>query len=514
MKPKQIYHKRKSKKMKQKDSRNFKERAQDLQKVLTWCIIHNIKKHYETLDNFKKTYLLIKNGRASSAEQVHFCRRFGFDSNVIIRKVLGKADGKWVKLSDIKPYLDKWIHYRHSNTKHYKKTGKHFAVHSYWYIEFDVIERYIDDADVADCRSRFYTKEQHHLINRLFLKQKTKKTKKEEKQVKGEDNDKSKSKEQTMGKIKKVDGYTESQWNEMHAKGERAMTWEQAVKLEEKNRRAAEKHKMTIAKNAAKATLKEYAELQLKVQQLEAYVKHLESLKDKNSDIVEEPEKLYDNPDDIDWQNEVPEDDIERDAWINEHCSEACKKKIQEEFEAGLKQQLSDKDIDYGAEAEKVKKLLADPEFAECSNANSNDDIDESEATVIPTTSSQKVIEFALKQRGTKDELVSLVLSKKLVPIDDSFRFYYCKLNGKSSVIEPAADKIYQLDNVGNFKVGCMYYSFSSSCCKAFSEKTNDKYYYANRYLTYVWNNDRNEYSRIQFELSNKLGYSAVRDFK
>ena len=507
--------------MKQKDSRKLKERALDLQKVLTWCIIHNIKKHYKTLDNFKKTYLLIKNGKASNDEQIHFCRRFGFDSNAILRKVLGKIKGKWVKLSDIKPYLDKWIHYRRSNTKHYKKTGKHFAVHSYWHIDFDVIERYIDDADVADCKSRFYTKEQHHLINRLFLKQKTKKTKKAEKQVKGADNDKSKSKEQTMGKIKKVDGYTESQWNEMVAKGERAMTWEQAVKLEEKNRRAAEKRKMTIAKNAAKATLKEYAELQLKVQQLEAeiehkkaYIKHLESLKDKNSDIVEEPAKLYDNPDDIDWRNEVPEDYKARDAWIDEHCSEACKQKIQEEFEAEIEKNMQDQDFDYGKEAEKVKKMLEDPEFIEFSNAKNNDDIDESEAMVIPTANSQKVIRFALKQRGTKDDLVSFVLGKNLVPIDDSFRFYYCKINGKSSVIEPAADRIHKIDNAGDFKVGNMYYSFSSSCCKAFSEKINDKYFYANRYLTYVWKNSRNDYSRIQRELSDELGYKATRDFK
>ena len=486
--------------MKHKDNRNFEQRALDLQKVLTWCIIHNIKKHYKTLDNFKRTYLLIKNGRASSVEQIHFCRRFGFDSNVIIRKVLGKIDGKWVKLSDIKSYLDKWIHYRRSNTKHYKKTGKHFTVHSYWYIDFDVIERYIDDADVADCRSKFYTKEQHHLINRLFLKQKTKNTKKAE----------SKSKEQTMGKIKKVDGYTESQWNEMYAKGERAYTWEQVVKFEEKKRRAAEKHKMTIAKNAAKETLKEYAKLQLENQQLKAELEYYKSLKDKNSDIVEEPTKLYDNPDDIDWQNEVPEDDRERDAWIDEHCSEVCKQKIQEEFEAGLKQQLSDKDIDYEAEIEKCTKMLED----ECFYAKVNDDIDESEAIVIPTNNSQKVIEFALKQRGTKDELVSIVLSKNLVPIDDSLRFYYCKLNGKSLIIEPAADKIYQIDNVGNFKVGCRYYSFSSSRCKTFLEKRNDKYFYANRYLVYIWKNNSNDYSRIQCELSKKLGYIATRDFK
>ena len=119
-----------------------------------------------------------------------------------------------------------------------------------------------------------------------------------------------------------------------------------------------------------------------------------------------------------------------------------------------------------------------------------------------------------MKKHGTKDEYVSFVLSKKLVPIDDSFRFYYCKLNGKSSVIEPAADKIYQIDNVGNFKVGCRYYSFDSSSYKAFLEKRNDKYFYANRYLTYVWKNNSNDYSRIQCELSKKLGYRAIRDFK
>ena len=442
---------------------------------------------------------MIKNGRASSAEQVNFCRRFGFDNKLVIRKIIGYKDGKLTRLADVKTFFDTWFHYQPHFNKNYS-SGKTYSVNSYWYIDFDVIERYINDADVADCKSKFYTKEQHHFINRLFLNQKTKKTKKQ----------KSKSKEQTMGKIKKVDGYTEQQWNEMYAKGERAYTWEQVVKFEEKKRRSAEKHKMTIAKNAAKETLKEYAKLQLENQQLKAELEYWKSLKDKNSDIVEEPAKLYDNPDDIDWQNEVPEDERERDAWINEHCSEVCKQKIQEEFEAGLKQQLSDKDIDYEAEIDKCTKMLVDDCF--CSEAN--DDIDESEAMVIPTTNSQKVIEFALKRHGTKDEYVSFVLSKNLVPIDDSLRFYYCKLNGQNLVIEPAADKIYKVDNVGNFKVGCQYYSFNASSYKAFLEKRDNKYFYANRYLAYVWKTRRNDYSRIQSELSNKLGYKAARDFK
>ena len=313
----------------------------------------------------------------------------------------------------------------------------------------------------------------------------------------------------------------EEQIRQECAEGKHSFDADYLIKQEKKRERAIEKQKISIAKKAVKATLSEYAKiiaenerLKREIDVLNGELNRLRAICDSNSDIVEEPAKLYDNPDDIDWRNEVPEDDIERDAWIDEHCSEACKQKIQEEFEAEIEKNMPDQDFDYGKEAEKVKKMLEDPEFIECANAKANDDIDESEAMVIPTANSQKVIEFALKQRGTKDELVSVVLSKKLVPIDDSFRFYYCKINGKSSVIEPAADKIHQIDNVGDFKVGCRYYSFDSSSYKVFLEKRNDKYFYANRYLTYVWKNSSNDYSRIQRELSDELGYRATRDFK
>lgn len=254
--------------MKHKDDRTFEQRARDLQKVLTWCIVHNIKEHYTTLDNFKKTYSLIKSGKGSSQQQVDFCERFGF-KQALYRKILGYLNGKKVSLSDVKPFFDNWIHYRHSNTKHYR-SGKHFTVHSYWYLDFDVIERYIDDEDVADCRSSFYTKEQHHLINKVFLKEKGKKKK---------------GKKEKM----KINGLTKKEWDEKFANGELNFPWDQAVKDEKKKRRAADKHRMTIAKKAAKATLEEYAALQMKVQQQEAEIKYLRSLlNDQNSDIVED----------------------------------------------------------------------------------------------------------------------------------------------------------------------------------------------------------------------------------
>lgn len=231
--------------MKPKDSRKLEERALDLQKVLTWCIIHNVKKHYKTLDNFKKTCSLIKSGRATSKQQVDFCRRFGFDSNQTIRKVLGKADGKWVKLSDIKPYLDKWIHYRRSNTKHYNKTGKSFAVHSYWYIDFDVISRWLDCSDVADCRSRFYTKEQYHLINKLFLNHK--------KEVKRKKNQKAEDGTVTRAR--------EEQIRQECAEGKHSVDADYLIKQEKKRERAEEKRKISIAKKAVKATMSEYAKI-------------------------------------------------------------------------------------------------------------------------------------------------------------------------------------------------------------------------------------------------------------
>lgn len=313
----------------------------------------------------------------------------------------------------------------------------------------------------------------------------------------------------------------EKQIRQECAEGKHSFDADYLIKQEKKRERAIEKQRISIAKKAVKATMSEYAKiiaenenLKREVESLKGELNRLRAICDSNSDIVEEPAKLYDNPDDIDWRNEVPEDDKARDAWIDEHCSEACKQLLKKEFEAEIEKKMPDQDFDYGKEAEKVKKMLEDPEFIEFANAKNNDDIDESEAMVIPTANSQKVIGFALKQRGTKDELVSFVLRKNLVPIDDSFRFYYCKINGQSSVIEPAADKIHEIDNAGDFKVGHMYYSFSSSCCKAFSENRNDKYFYANRYLTYVWKNSRNDYSRIQRELSDELGYKATRDFK
>lgn len=121
------------------------------------------------------------------------------------------------------------------------------------------------------------------LINKLFLFDKGKANK--AKRLEKERLERKAEKEKTMRKYKKIDGHTESEWNELHKSGKLACTWEQACKVEWKKERRADKHKMTIAKRAAKATLKELTEAELKIRQLEAEVAHLKQLKDLNSDI-------------------------------------------------------------------------------------------------------------------------------------------------------------------------------------------------------------------------------------
>ena len=128
-------------------------------------------------------------------------------------------------------------------------------------------------------------------------------------------------------------------WDREFAEGKRCMSYEQMKKEDAKQKRRADKHRMTIAKKAAKATLKELAEAELKIQQLEAEVAHLKQLKDLNSDIpqeekfVEKPlERMYYDVNEVPW-DELHEDAYMRDKWICEHCSDGVKAQLKEEFE-------------------------------------------------------------------------------------------------------------------------------------------------------------------------------------
>ena len=226
------------------DNRTIQERACDLEKVVTFAIMSTIKNCYKSdVDGLKRIYASIVNGTCSSEVQVKFCSNFKCLTIAEYRKILGQIviDGKrhWLSINDVKQYFSKWLHYQRHFNKRYK-SKKTFAVHGYWYIDFDVVERWINFDDVYNTKSNFYTKLQHLFIDAIILKGKHM-TKKEK-----------------------------EQYEKDYAEGKHMLTLEDYIKDEQKKQRSLDKRRMTIAKKAAKQTLAEYTAVQTKANMLEA----------------------------------------------------------------------------------------------------------------------------------------------------------------------------------------------------------------------------------------------------
>lgn len=157
--------------MKLKDTRTFQERANDLEKVYTFSIVTTAKKYYGTVDRLKTIYKKIVAGNATPKEQIDFCNLFGHKPSEY-RKILGQLNGKRVKITDVTQYFSKWFHYQRHFNKNYK-SGKTYAVHGYWYIDFDVLARWWNYEAVVVAKSSFYTARQHKYIDTIILGGKT-----------------------------------------------------------------------------------------------------------------------------------------------------------------------------------------------------------------------------------------------------------------------------------------------------------------------------------------------------
>ena len=157
--------------MRLKDTRMLQERAADLEKVYTFSIVTTAKKYYGTVEKLKAVYKKIVDGKATAKEQIDFCRLFSHKP-AEYRKILGKLDGQYVKISDVKQYFSKWFHYQRHFNKNYK-SGKTYVVHGYWHIDFDVLQKFWNSKDVALASSSYYTQRQHKLIDKIILKGKT-----------------------------------------------------------------------------------------------------------------------------------------------------------------------------------------------------------------------------------------------------------------------------------------------------------------------------------------------------
>ena len=166
------------------------------------------------------------------------------------------------------------------------KNGKRFSHLSFWILTDEGIKTAFEDKDSTYAQSKYYSKLAHSIIdqyvickggilaklaefNNSILKHKA-------------------NKENKMTKAEK------EQYEKEYAEGKHSLSLKDYLKFEAKKKRRADKHRMTIAKKAAKETIADYAKLQTeiaqlnaKIEQLQAENEQLKKLKDLNSDIEE-----------------------------------------------------------------------------------------------------------------------------------------------------------------------------------------------------------------------------------
>lgn len=376
--------------MKPKDQRTLEERAQDLEKVLTFSIVSTAKKFYASVEALKIEFNHIISRCASRKTEVEFHRRFKHTQQEY-RKIIGKG----IHIDQILPLMSKWIHLQKNFSYNYR-SGKSFHVHSYWYIDFNVLERLWNRKDVADASSSYYTQKQHKLIDNVILGYCSKTSK-------------SRSK-------RKVDGYCVKQH-----------------------------------------------ELENSIGKIETQT---QATRDQVTDLTVEMARLM-------QENSELKRDIEE-----------------------LKNNMS-----------LQRSALASPASIQTNHR----------MTSFPINNSQKVINAALDFYNAPEEAKEVILSKKLVPTDDSFRFYAARDNdGNTIVLDATRNKTCKVSPSGCFKVGASQipYYLNVETVNKFKCKFSDMYFYANRFLTGIWKSKKNAFFQMQKNLHETLGFKPTRDFK
>lgn len=75
---------------------------------------------------------------------------------------------RYISLNDVKPYFSRWFHYQRHFNRNYR-SGRTFSVRGYFYIDFDVLERWCVSDEVINANSDFYSRRQHVMIDAFVL---------------------------------------------------------------------------------------------------------------------------------------------------------------------------------------------------------------------------------------------------------------------------------------------------------------------------------------------------------
>ena len=332
------------------------------------------------------------------------------------------------------------------------KNGKRFSHLSFWILTDEGIKTAFEDKDSTYAQSKYYSKLAHSIIdqyvickggilakiaefNNAILKHKAKK-------------------ENKMTKAEK------EQYEREYAEGKHSLSLKDYLKFEAKKKRRADKHRMTIAKKAAKETLSDYAKLQTEIQQLNAKIEQLQAenarlkkLKDLNSDIEEANAK----------------------SMIQQTQQTQTAKQTQP-----IQQVQQTAIID-------------------------NSDIDESKSLMQISTAKHKMLKIACEYYNANEKTVQFLAKHDFIPVDYSLSKYMVVENADRWIYSIRLKKWAKIDKNNQYSFGAFIDTVDKTKYAEMQDNANDLFFYADKFLEYIKHNHSADYISIKNKINNAL---------
>lgn len=364
---------------------------------------------------------------------------------------------------------------------HKTKNGKRFSHLSFWILTDEGIKTAFEDKDSTYAQSKYYSKLAHSIIdqyvickggilaklaefNNAILKHKA-------------------NKENKMTKAEK------EQYEKEYAEGKHSLSLKDYLKFEAKKKRRADKHRMTIAKKAAKETLSDYVKLQTENAQLKAEIERLKQLKDLNSDI--------DN------------NDLE-DGWLTKEEIASIKNKV--------KMEMLNDNVDY----EQMRVMLTNPNIhqqltneinafrkevdeKEINENVDNNDIDESKALMQISTVKHKMLKIACEYYNANEKTVQFLAKHDFIPVDYSLSKYMVVENADRWIYSIRLKRWAKLDKNNQYSFGPFIDTVDKIKYAEMQDNANDLFFYADKFLEYIKHNHSADYISIKNKINNAL---------
>lgn len=378
--------------------------ADILDQVLTFDIYRKILYAFGTFKSYDNCLNAFGNRNNQALKRLYTLFHYDktFYSRIVGTRLI--VDGKSKKiLRDIIKRLktnSKYLKFIGKQDIKYAKSGKSFSHPSFIVVKQDCISTLANDSTFNLVKSKHYNKTSQQIIHNTLL-------------------------ETTMTKKEK------EQYEKEYAEGKHQLSLKEYEADLRKKKRRADKHKMTIAKKAARATMKEYAEMAMELEKAKAKIAYLEELKDKDSDI-DDKKIEYDQLDEY-FPEGIDEKDYDR-------LSDECKARLNAEAIEQNKQMYKNVQTSI-QEINNVQNCIKDMS-----------DIKEEITDIVETSldyPNKKIFDYVFESYGTTDKIRKIIYVNGLTPLDDRLRFF--------PILDMPTKELYVIDVKNNKRINATY---------------------------------------------------------